>query len=146
MTSFLCFSVCLSVCISFSVSVSRSLSLYMALCFFLPLSPSVCPSLSLYMALARSLSLCLFLPLAFLGPSSPRLSLCLCLILIPICHTLKLPCFRIPFSERGQHGKSFFPSTLEIHWLSIINSVVLALLLGGVVLIIVVRLPQKYTG
>jgi transmembrane 9 superfamily protein 1 len=45
----------------------------------------------------------------------------------------------IPFNERSQHGKGFFPATLEIHWLSIINSVILALLLGGVVMIIVVR-------
>jgi transmembrane 9 superfamily protein 1 len=49
----------------------------------------------------------------------------------------------IKFSRRGQTGKSFFPATFEIHWLSIINSAVLVLLLTGFVITILARTLRK---
>eukprot|EP01147_Barroeca_monosierra_P004575 gene4574-6771_t len=45
----------------------------------------------------------------------------------------------ISFKSRGNHGKLFFPRTLEIHWLSIINAFVLVLLLLGFVSIILAK-------
>eukprot|EP00053_Salpingoeca_punica_P015859 m.147007 g.147007 ORF g.147007 m.147007 type:complete len:650 (+) comp16819_c1_seq3:798-2747(+) len=49
----------------------------------------------------------------------------------------------IQFSKRGLSGKSFFPGTFEIHWLSIINSAVLVLLLTGFVTTILARTLRK---
>lgn len=49
----------------------------------------------------------------------------------------------IPFKKRTTFGRSFFPKSLEIHWLSIINSVVLVFLLVGFVAIIVARTLNK---
>lgn len=49
----------------------------------------------------------------------------------------------IPFKSRASFGRTFFPKTLEIHWLSIINSVVLVVLLLGFVAIIVTRTLNK---
>ena len=37
----------------------------------------------------------------------------------------------------------FFPKTLEIHWLSVINSVVLVVLLTGFILIILMRVLRN---
>eukprot|EP00049_Salpingoeca_infusionum_P018821 m.358922 g.358922 ORF g.358922 m.358922 type:complete len:591 (-) comp18344_c0_seq1:231-2003(-) len=45
----------------------------------------------------------------------------------------------IDFASRGLHGKVFFPRTFEIHWLSIINSVVLTVLMVGFVLVLVMK-------
>eukprot|EP00050_Salpingoeca_kvevrii_P007528 m.296863 g.296863 ORF g.296863 m.296863 type:complete len:593 (+) comp13477_c0_seq1:41-1819(+) len=50
---------------------------------------------------------------------------------------------RLAFKERGLHGKPFFPTTLEIHWLSFINSAVLVILLTGFVAIILARTLHK---
>lgn len=47
------------------------------------------------------------------------------------------------FKARHQSDQSFFPTTLEIHWLSIINSAVLVLLLVGFVLLILTRMLNK---
>eukprot|EP00051_Salpingoeca_urceolata_P001614 m.42431 g.42431 ORF g.42431 m.42431 type:complete len:600 (+) comp11544_c0_seq1:4586-6385(+) len=49
----------------------------------------------------------------------------------------------VAFKDRGLHGKSFFPTTLEIRWLSIINSAVLVLLLTGFVAIIMARVLSR---
>jgi len=43
-------------------------------------------------------------------------------------------------SSRDKQKGSFFPKTLEIHWLSVINSVVLVVLLTGFIVIILMRL------
>merc|ERR1712166_346559 len=48
-----------------------------------------------------------------------------------------------PFKTRHQKDGVFFPKTLEIHWLSIINSAVLVLLLVGFVLLILTRMLNK---
>eukprot|EP00052_Salpingoeca_macrocollata_P016687 m.134589 g.134589 ORF g.134589 m.134589 type:complete len:587 (+) comp20140_c0_seq1:145-1905(+) len=50
---------------------------------------------------------------------------------------------KVDFKHRGVHGKAFFPKTLEIHWLSIINSTVLVVLLTGFVAIILARTLNK---
>eukprot|EP00041_Stephanoeca_diplocostata_P036100 m.1300398 g.1300398 ORF g.1300398 m.1300398 type:complete len:595 (+) comp24803_c0_seq2:267-2051(+) len=49
----------------------------------------------------------------------------------------------VAFKARHQSDQSFFPKTLEIHWLSIINSAVLVLLLVGFVLLILTRMLNK---
>ncbi|EGD79026.1 transmembrane 9 superfamily member 1 [Salpingoeca rosetta] len=46
---------------------------------------------------------------------------------------------QISFKNRGHHGKPFFPHTLEIHWLSIINAAVLVVLLVGFVSVIMTK-------
>lgn len=50
-----------------------------------------------------------------------------------------------PFEERGKRVRdtSFFPKYLEIHWLSIINSMVLVFLLIGFVVIILTRVLKS---
>eukprot|EP00043_Microstomoeca_roanoka_P007486 m.71973 g.71973 ORF g.71973 m.71973 type:complete len:595 (-) comp13844_c0_seq1:43-1827(-) len=45
----------------------------------------------------------------------------------------------ISFKHRGHQGKPFFPRTLEIHWLSIINAGVLVILLVGFVTVIMTK-------
>eukprot|EP00729_Bicosta_minor_P004884 gene4884-23282_t len=49
----------------------------------------------------------------------------------------------IPFKRRHLKDHTFFPKTLEIHWLSIINSAVLVVLLVGFVTLILNRMLNK---
>ncbi|XP_064652360.1 transmembrane 9 superfamily member 1-like [Lineus longissimus] len=51
----------------------------------------------------------------------------------------------MPFAQRGKRlrDNSFFPKTLEIHWLSIFNSMVLVFLLMGFVTIILTRILKN---
>jgi transmembrane 9 superfamily protein 1 len=49
----------------------------------------------------------------------------------------------IPFKKRHRMDHTFFPKTLEIHWLSMINSAVLVLLLVGFVMLILTRMLNK---
>ncbi|XP_074656952.1 transmembrane 9 superfamily member 1-like [Tubulanus polymorphus] len=52
---------------------------------------------------------------------------------------------KVAFEERGKRirDSSFFPKTLEIHWLSIFNSMVLVFLLIGFVVIILTRILRN---
>ncbi|CAH1776014.1 unnamed protein product [Owenia fusiformis] len=52
---------------------------------------------------------------------------------------------KTPYEQRGKRLRdtSFFPKTLEIHWLSIINSMVLVFLLIGFVVIILTRVLKN---
>ncbi|XP_023930008.1 transmembrane 9 superfamily member 1-like [Lingula anatina] len=52
---------------------------------------------------------------------------------------------KLKYSDRDKlvKGTSFFPKTLEIHWLSIINSLVLVFLLLGFVVIILTRVLKN---
>ena len=52
--------------------------------------------------------------------------------------TFCLYLFRMKYSQRNTLQQVFFPKSLEIHWLSIINSVVLVCLLLGFVMLILV--------
>eukprot|EP00058_Branchiostoma_floridae_P011604 XP_002597092.1 hypothetical protein BRAFLDRAFT_105034 [Branchiostoma floridae] len=60
-------------------------------------------------------------------------------------HTVQLRLAREKYETRGQRlrDSSFFPKTLEIHWLSIINSMVLVFLLIGFVVIILMRVLKN---
>ncbi|XP_069796855.1 transmembrane 9 superfamily member 1 isoform X4 [Narcine bancroftii] len=51
----------------------------------------------------------------------------------------------LPYQRRGerQRDHNFFPRTLEIHWLSIMNSMVLVFLLTGFVLVILMRVLRR---
>uniref|UniRef100_A0A8C4R591 Transmembrane 9 superfamily member n=1 Tax=Eptatretus burgeri TaxID=7764 RepID=A0A8C4R591_EPTBU len=51
----------------------------------------------------------------------------------------------LPYEKRGERlrDKAFFPKTLEIHWLSVINSIVLVFLLTGFVVIILMRVLKN---
>lgn len=49
----------------------------------------------------------------------------------------------VPFTNREHLKGKFFPKTLEIHWLSVINSVVLVVLLTGFILIILMRVLKN---
>lgn len=49
----------------------------------------------------------------------------------------------VRYSERSTKQEVFFPKTLEIHWLSIINSVVLVCLLLGFVVLILLRVLRN---
>jgi transmembrane 9 superfamily protein 1 len=49
----------------------------------------------------------------------------------------------VKYSERSTKQEVFFPKTLEIHWLSIINSVVLVCLLLGFVILILLRVLRN---
>eukprot|EP00038_Savillea_parva_P007891 m.173148 g.173148 ORF g.173148 m.173148 type:complete len:588 (+) comp13650_c0_seq1:41-1804(+) len=49
----------------------------------------------------------------------------------------------IPFKKRHRMDHTFFPKTLEIHWLSMINSAVLVMLLVGFVMLILTRMLNK---
>lgn len=51
----------------------------------------------------------------------------------------------LPYARRAERLRdhSFFPKTLEIHWLSIINSLVLVVLLLGFVVIILMRVLKN---
>ncbi|XP_032827128.1 transmembrane 9 superfamily member 1 isoform X3 [Petromyzon marinus] len=60
-------------------------------------------------------------------------------------YTVKWQPTSVPYERRGERlrDRSFFPKTLEIHWLSIINSMVLVFLLIGFVLIILMRVLKN---
>ncbi|KAG7266189.1 hypothetical protein CRUP_016965 [Coryphaenoides rupestris] len=63
---------------------------------------------------------------------------------LTVTHTYSVRWFesQLPHARRGERLRdhSFFPKTLEIHWLSIINSLVLVVLLLGFVIIILMRI------
>lgn len=67
----------------------------------------------------------------------PRPPLCLSLPL-----SLPLPLCRVKYGQRNTLQQVFFPKSLEIHWLSIINSVVLVCLLLGFVMLILVSMKM----
>ena len=79
------------------------------------------PPLSLPLSPLLSSSLFSFLP-------SPSISL------PPSC--------RVKYAQRNTLQQVFFPKSLEIHWLSIINSVVLVCLLLGFVMLILVSITN----
>ncbi|KAK5898335.1 hypothetical protein CgunFtcFv8_015760 [Champsocephalus gunnari] len=64
-----------------------------------------------------------------------------------VTHTYSVRWFEspLPHSRRAERLRdySFFPKTLEIHWLSIINSLVLVVLLLGFVIIILMRVLKN---
>lgn len=66
---------------------------------------------------------------------------------LTVTHTYSVHWFEtsLPHSRRGERLRdySFFPKTLEIHWLSIINSLVLVVLLLGFVIIILMRVLKN---
>ncbi|KAK7881602.1 hypothetical protein WMY93_030011 [Mugilogobius chulae] len=66
---------------------------------------------------------------------------------LTVTHTYSVHWFEspLPHSRRGERFRdySFFPKTLEIHWLSIINSLVLVVLLLGFVIIILMRVLKN---
>lgn len=66
---------------------------------------------------------------------------------LQLSHTYSVRWFESPLSpsRRGERLRdySFFPKTLEIHWLSIINSLVLVVLLLGFVIIILMRVLKN---
>ena len=45
---------------------------------------------------------------------------------------------RIPYTDREKLLETFFPKELEIHWLSVVNSIILVVLLIGFVVLILV--------
>ncbi|XP_064416458.1 transmembrane 9 superfamily member 1 [Latimeria chalumnae] len=67
--------------------------------------------------------------------------------LVSMTHTYSVRWFEtsLPYERRGERLRdySFFPKTLEIHWLSIINSMVLVFLLMGFVVIILMRVLKN---
>ncbi|KAJ8272904.1 hypothetical protein GJAV_G00094820 [Gymnothorax javanicus] len=66
---------------------------------------------------------------------------------LSLTHTYSVRWFESPLSYKQraerQQDHSFFPKTLEIHWLSIINSLVLVVLLLGFVIIILMRVLKN---
>ena len=66
---------------------------------------------------------------------------------LKVTHTYSVHWFEstLPHARRGDRLRdySFFPKTLEIHWLSIINSLVLVVLLLGFVIIILMRVLKN---
>ncbi|XP_028649532.1 transmembrane 9 superfamily member 1 [Erpetoichthys calabaricus] len=66
---------------------------------------------------------------------------------LSVTHTYAVHWFQSPLTveRRGERLRdfSFFPKTLEIHWLSIINSLVLVVLLLGFVVIILMRVLKN---
>ena len=66
---------------------------------------------------------------------------------VTVTHTYSVHWFesQLPYARRGERLRdhSFFPKTLEIHWLSIINSLVLVVLLLGFVIIILMRVLKN---
>ncbi|XP_006036573.1 transmembrane 9 superfamily member 1 isoform X1 [Alligator sinensis] len=66
----------------------------------------------------------------------------------PMAHTYSIRWSETATERRGErHGRggddAFFPRTLEIHWLSIINSMVLVFLLVGFVVVILMRVLKN---
>lgn len=66
---------------------------------------------------------------------------------LTLTHTYSVRWFESPltYPRRAERLRdySFFPKTLEIHWLSIINSLVLVVLLLGFVIIILMRVLKN---
>lgn len=64
---------------------------------------------------------------------------------IPFTYSVKWHETSMEYKDRGKRVRDniFFPKTLEIHWLSIINSMVLVFLLMGFVVIILTRVLKK---
>lgn len=64
---------------------------------------------------------------------------------IPFTYSVNWIPSTLKYSERGRRIREdhFFPKTLEIHWLSIINSLVLVFLLIGFVCVILTRILKK---
>ena len=66
---------------------------------------------------------------------------------LTVTHTYSVRWFEspLPHARRAERLRdySFFPKTLEIHWLSIINSLVLVVLLLGFVIIILMRVLKN---
>lgn len=66
---------------------------------------------------------------------------------LTVTHTYSVHWFEspLPHARRADRLRdySFFPKTLEIHWLSIINSLVLVVLLLGFVIIILMRVLKN---
>lgn len=66
---------------------------------------------------------------------------------LSVTHTYSVHWFEspLPHARRAERLQdySFFPKTLEIHWLSIINSLVLVVLLLGFVIIILMRVLKN---
>lgn len=66
---------------------------------------------------------------------------------LTVTHTYSVHWFEssLPYVRRAERLRdySFFPKTLEIHWLSIINSLVLVVLLLGFVIIILMRVLKN---
>lgn len=66
---------------------------------------------------------------------------------LTVTHTYSVHWFEssLPHARRAERLRdySFFPKTLEIHWLSIINSLVLVVLLLGFVIIILMRVLKN---
>lgn len=66
---------------------------------------------------------------------------------VTVTHTYSVHWFEspLPHARRAERLRdySFFPKTLEIHWLSIINSLVLVVLLLGFVIIILMRVLKN---
>lgn len=66
---------------------------------------------------------------------------------LTVTHTYSVHWFEspLPYARRAERLRdySFFPKTLEIHWLSIINSLVLVVLLLGFVIIILMRVLKN---
>ncbi|XP_072833179.2 transmembrane 9 superfamily member 1 isoform X1 [Pogona vitticeps] len=68
---------------------------------------------------------------------------------VPITHTYSVRWSETTSERRGEHrggrggDDGFFPHTLEIHWLSIINSMVLVFLLVGFVVVILMRVLKN---
>jgi transmembrane 9 superfamily protein 3 len=65
---------------------------------------------------------------------------------IPFTYSVKWVATDIPFAERHYLASKFFNAEMEIHWLSIMNSFVLVVLLTGFLAIIIMRvLKSDYT-
>ncbi|KAK2147230.1 hypothetical protein LSH36_563g03039 [Paralvinella palmiformis] len=64
---------------------------------------------------------------------------------VPFTYSVKWIPTETKYADRGKRMRdsSFFPKTLEIHWLSIINSMVLVFLLIGFVVIIMTRVLKN---
>lgn len=66
---------------------------------------------------------------------------------LTVTHTYRVRWYEssLTYSRRDERLRdySFFPKTLEIHWLSIINSLVLVVLLLGFVIIILMRVLKN---
>ncbi|XP_061877222.1 transmembrane 9 superfamily member 1 [Entelurus aequoreus] len=63
---------------------------------------------------------------------------------LKVTHTYSVRWFdSLPLNPEHVRNNSFFPKTLEIHWLSIINSLVLVVLLLGFVIIILMRVLRN---
>jgi len=65
---------------------------------------------------------------------------------VEFTYSVKWASTDIPFERRNYLSSQFFNSEMEIHWLSIVNSIVLVILLTGFLAIIIMRvLKSDYT-